>query len=153
MPVGSEGTGTRQGGNSKGGKPIDNGCAAGRDKAFRALPSATPEAHLEAIDVQDGDRQCVLTWGDQRIDPGDEPAEQQRVQDLGDGVPGEEVVLGWGGTVGARHLEARAERAVGSPGIHGTFHSQGAEDLLSHCLLGKDMAPSGRRLTSTSPGD
>lgn len=116
MPVGSEGTGTRQGGNSKGGKPIDSGCAAGRDKAFRALPSATPEAHLEAIDVQDGDRQCVLTWGDQRVDPGDEPAEQQRVQDLGDGVPGEEVVLGWG------HSGGQASGGSGREGCGLTWH-------------------------------
>lgn len=28
-----------------------------------------------------------------------------------------------------------------SPGIHGTLHRQGGEDLLSHCLLGRDETP------------
>lgn len=40
---------------------------------FPASPRPT-KPHLKAIDVQDGYGQHVLLWGDQRIDPGDEPA-------------------------------------------------------------------------------
>lgn len=49
-------------------------------------PHTHTKCHLEAIDVQDGDGQHVLMWRHQGIDPGDEPAEQQCIQDLGDGI-------------------------------------------------------------------
>lgn len=52
-------------------------------------PHTHTKCHLEAIDVQDGDGQHVLMWRHQGIDPGDEPAEQQCIQDLGDGIPEE----------------------------------------------------------------
>lgn len=73
----------------------------GRELRHEAeCPPPPQEAHLEAIDVQDGDGQCLLRRGDQRVDPGDEPLEQQRIQDLGDGIPGAETVMGVGTGVG-----------------------------------------------------
>lgn len=65
-----------------------------------APPSPAQKPHLEAIDVQDGDGQCILLGGYQRVDPGDEPPEQQRIQDLGNGIPGAEMVMGVGTGVG-----------------------------------------------------
>lgn len=32
-----------------------------------------------------------MFWGHQSVDPGDEPAKQQCIQDLGDGVPEAEL--------------------------------------------------------------
>jgi hypothetical protein len=62
-------------------------------------PASHPhtQPHLEAIDVQDGNGQCVLLWGHQCVDPGNKPAKQQCVQDLGDSIPGAEAVLSWMG--------------------------------------------------------
>lgn len=62
-------------------------------------PHPPVQPYLKAIDIQDGDGQRVLLRGHQRVDPGDEPAEEQRVQHLGDGVSGAEKVLGQVGTV------------------------------------------------------
>lgn len=109
----------------------------------RLMPPLPPptQPHLKAVDIQDGNGQSVLPWGNQRIDPRNQPAEQQCIQDLGDGIPGGERQCwgGWGTRMGCWDLGAEAWREAASPGIHSALHSQGCEDLLSHCLLGGDM--------------
>ena len=60
----------------------------GPEQLMAVEPPLKP--HLEAIDVQDSDGQRALLWGHQCIDPGDEPAEEQCIQHLGDGIPGAE---------------------------------------------------------------
>ena len=105
-------------------------------------PHPPMKPHLEAIDIQDGDGQHVLLWGHQCVDPADEPSKQQCIQNLGDGIPGAVGwVLGWVGTMGGEASEAQARRSAALPGIHGTLHSQGGENLLSYCLLVRDVAP------------
>lgn len=39
----------------------------------------------------------------------------------------------------------------GSPGIHGTFHSQRGEDLFSHCLLGEEVGEDVAQLAAGWP--
>lgn len=73
----------------------------GRERWLNVLcPSPNMQPYLEAIDIQDGDGQRVLLRGHQGVDPGNEPAEEQRIQHLGDGVPGAEMVLGQVGRCG-----------------------------------------------------
>ena len=44
-------------------------------------------AHLKAIDVQDGNREGILTWVHQLVDAVGEPAEEQGIEGLGNGIP------------------------------------------------------------------
>lgn len=118
---------------------IKGGVQAEIERVALGAPSLIhTQSHLEAIDVQDGNGQRVLLWGYQSIDPGDEPAEQQSIQDLCNSIPGVERgvseaqgALVWGGVCGL------SGAAVASPSVHGALHSQRGEDLLSHRLLGK----------------
>lgn len=61
-------------------------------------------AHLEAVDVQDGDGEGLLPRVHQLVDAVREPAEEQGVEGLGNGVPG----------------EGAEERSAGAPARHGT---------------------------------
>lgn len=45
-------------------------------------------AHLEAVDVQDGDGEGLLPWVHQLVDAVGEPGEEQGVESLGNGIPG-----------------------------------------------------------------
>lgn len=45
-------------------------------------------AHLEAVDVQDGDGEGLLPRVHQLVDAVREPAEEQGVEGLGNGIPG-----------------------------------------------------------------
>lgn len=94
----SEGKGRRQGDGIGAEAPEDDYRQRQQgDEAFLPTTSPLTQPYLKAVDVQDGDGECALLWGHQRIDPGDEPAEQQCIQNFGDGIPGQRWY--WGGWV------------------------------------------------------
>lgn len=61
-------------------------------------------AHLKAIDVQDGDGEGLLPRVHPLVDAVREPAEEQGVESLGNGIPG----------------EGADEQSTGAPTQHGT---------------------------------
>lgn len=44
--------------------------------------------YLKSIDVEYGNRQCVISWVNQLVDMVCQPVEQKGVQDLGNGISG-----------------------------------------------------------------
>lgn len=94
------------------------------------VPHPPVQPYLKAIDIQDGNGQCVLPRGHQCVDPGDEPAEEQRIQHLGDGIPGSEMVLGQVGT-----LPEAGWGVKGGQGRHQGLRQGGARPHLASTAL------------------